>query len=101
MSIRMVLERIDGVDLHCPKVFCDHCGDRIDNDAAGYVMWDRAGTIYHVHRRPRCGYALEKARGDDMLWVPLSEHVYHLITNLDIDIAETRKRAAIFAEAFS
>lgn len=97
MSIRMVIEIVDGVDLHCPRVVCDYCGDRIDNDAAGYVMWDDAGAIYHVHRRPRCGYALEKSRGDDMRWVPLVEHVAHLAANLDIDIAETRKRMEVLA----
>jgi len=97
MSIRMVVERVDGIDLHCPSVVCDHCGERIDNDAAGYVMWDTAGTIYHVHRQPRCGYALEKAHDEMMPWTPLDAHIFNLITNLDIDLAKARQSASFMA----
>lgn len=81
MAIKIIIERQrdNPLDIHCPKVICDVCGQVINNVQQGYYEYEidpfdalpTTGDIYTVHKRcsqtlhdrtPTCSFRVEELR---------------------------------------
>lgn len=68
-------ERGYRLDLRCPVVVCDACGEVIDTDHPGNLLWgDEAGQSHHVHKARPCASAYDG--------VPLSQEIGQWLAQL-------------------
>ena len=71
-----------------PKIFCDFCGELIDDPTTANVVWKSSvdeGTteVYHVHVG-KCDSSLEAKFSEPLAWDDLGKHVVKILTNLDL-----------------
>jgi hypothetical protein len=76
-------------------VFCDHCGERIEDDDATY-QWnpdeaDGGADAFFTHRR--CFDAFRQARRELSFWGELIDFPIYLGRNLGIDWREAEAHA--------
>lgn len=72
-------------DLMCPVVTCDACGESIDADRPGHVVYnglDRSQQMF-THKGP-CDYAMDsvlESHGWEILWDDLGDYLGQLLKN--------------------
>jgi hypothetical protein len=84
-----------------PHIYCDHCGDDIDDARHAHCLWDwidddaRAETrLWFVHKD--CDHLFtigyEKRHKRHVQWRPLNDYLFQLVHNTHTDMDATRAR---------
>lgn len=93
--IRVVLH--DG--MYCLCVFCDHCGEQIEQAKVGNYEWlaDGDGELFFTHKS--CSLAFEETYGGRAAWLAceLSALPFYLMKNLALSWDESRRAACWLA----
>lgn len=72
------IEYFDG--RHCPFIYCDECGLKITDSGKAIVLFDNS---------PKPPRYVHKNTCDDRkapYWIPLDEHLRHLLNNVGLDL---------------
>lgn len=86
---------------YCPMVYCDVCGNRIDDSSAANVEWQEGPDLkpirerlYFVHKE--CVAKLEgNPPGTDWRWQPMDAFFYFLTHNVRWDKQRAEQSPAV------
>ena len=97
MGISYNVERYDGTDYNCPRIYCDWCGRPIEDVRNGNVYWyhDRQETLYFNHKR--CAWQHDnhlkaRAGGSLLLSEELDLFLVYLLGNTGVATDEGWRR---------
>lgn len=92
MSIKIVLDN----NLYCPKIFCDYCGNEIEDAKQGNYEWKsgfNAGftsEIFFTHKQ--CCFPFEEQHGGRSTWMTGELQVFPLFLKRNLNIDSKREK---------
>lgn len=99
MPIKITLEK----NLYVPLVFCDHCGQQIEDAGKANYEWlvgeggtPVDGVIHFVHKECCRAFEASHSGQGSWYWGGLSNLMVYLIHNLKVNYAKAREDVLTF-----